>query len=83
MKCPSLASDMNFDGIYTISDVWLQAKWIFCLPGNLMLNLIMDSPGWRAFWEVTPASCSGIGTAVFSFFVWFILLGMLGAISAN
>jgi hypothetical protein len=83
MRCPQFAKDMNFDGIYTITDLWLQAVWIFCLPGNLLLNLIMSEPSWRTFWEVSPASCSNAGTAVFSFMAWFVLLSILGASSAR
>jgi len=77
MKCQALSTDMNFDGLYTVTDLWLQIVWIFTLPGNLAINVILSDARWRTFFEVTPLSCGGAGAAVFSLFAWMFLFSLI------
>ena len=49
-------SDMNWDGIVTIPDVWLWFKWIYFLPGDGALWLIMQNQGLARFFQLSQGS---------------------------
>lgn len=48
--------DANFDGAITISDVWLWIKWLYFAPGDLIIYLVSQSSGLRAFFELSEES---------------------------
>jgi hypothetical protein len=55
------AMDMNGDGAVTVSDVGLWAKWMFGLPGDYVLILVMRQFSTVAhFLEVGPALLGGL-----------------------
>ena len=66
--------DMNCDGLFTISDVGLWAKWVFFLPGDGLLWVVMQSQGAAIFFELTPEIYSGWYSGITSGFVWFIVM---------
>ena len=71
-------SDMNGDGVVTISDAMLWAKWIFFAPGDaLFLATMKFAPGVAAFFEL---SLSGGLSALVSVPLWFIALTIFGLI---
>ena len=69
-----LAKDMNCDGQFTISDVFLWGEWFFFLPGDGLLWVIMQDERLATFFELTPAAYSGWTSGVFSVIGWFGLL---------
>ena len=79
MRQWSFFADMNHDGVVTISDVWLWFKWLYFYPGDLALQgMLSYLPGFATFFEGTGESFGGWGSGIFSFFVWFALLAVLG-----
>ncbi len=69
-------SDMNFDGVLTISDAWLWIKWVFFVPGDLVIAAVLQIPAFAQFFEVTQASYGNWVSTTISAVVWspFILL---------
>lgn len=52
----SFISDMNCDGVVTISDVSRWLGWLYFYPGDLLLMLIMrETPNVARFFEITDA----------------------------
>ena len=71
----SFVTDMNYDGIVTISDVWLWIKWLYYYPGDLFLYFLMqDFPRLAVFVEVAPESYSGSFSGIFSVFFWTVVI---------
>jgi hypothetical protein len=66
-------SDMNLDGVVTISDAWLWAKWAYFLPGDMFALVLLGTPVGN-FLEINITSLEGIGSGVLSFFFWFVLV---------
>ena len=68
------AWDMNADGLFTISDVWLLIKQVFYLPGDSLLFLILvERPGTATFLELSTANSHGFLTGVDSAISWIVL----------
>jgi len=77
---------MNGDGLFTRADVWLLEKWLLCLPGNFLLELVAFwLPRTAAFFSVQASrigssdSFYGVAAWVISFATW---AGIWLAISA-
>lgn len=65
------AWDMNRDGAVTISDVWLWTQWIFFLPGDGLITLMVHAtPSIANFFEVSYSSFGGAGSGVISGVIW-------------
>lgn len=75
------AMDMNGDLSFTISDVALLAKQAFLLPSKLVSALVHANSGLAKFFEISCATGEGWGGAIFSFFAWLLVLGLIGAIA--
>jgi len=66
-------SDLNGDGLITISDTLVWAKWIFFAPGDwLLLMLMSHAPAVAIFLELTPANPYGLLSGIVSGLVWFM-----------
>lgn len=68
-----LAWDMNGDLAFTISDIWLIAAFVWLLPAKAVVGFL-HSTKLAAFFEISCSTGEGIGGAVFSLFVWFLLI---------
>jgi len=69
--------DMNRDGQVTISDVPLWFSWLFFLPGDLVLLLLLGTTVGN-FLEISRASLGGFGSGILSvLFVWLPVYGSL------
>ena len=69
------AWDMNGDGSVTLTDVWLLLGWVFHLPGDAVLALVLNNaPGFARFLELSVGQYGGLLTGVISFAVWSIIL---------
>ncbi|TAK90271.1 MAG: hypothetical protein EPO06_09830 [Burkholderiaceae bacterium] len=71
------AQDMNGDGIYSITDIWLLIEFIWLLPAKLMVTLFQSAPAMQRFFEINCDTGESWGGGIFSFFAWalvFILM---------
>ena len=68
---------MNTDGVLTISDVLLWAKWLWSFPAKLVMEVVAGSPKLATFFEIDCGTGEGWGGAVFAFFIWFIAINLL------
>lgn len=70
-----LVWDMNGDGIFSISDVWLILKWFGCLPGNFFMDLLLHwMPGVARFFEINTGSQYGDAAWLISIITWFVIV---------
>lgn len=70
---PSLTRDMNLDGQFTLSDVWLWVVHVYFLPGDAVLWLLLTyAPGLAIFLELGPGSYHGLFTAMVSGTIWLV-----------
>ena len=75
MRLWSFQMDMNWDGVVTISDIWLWIKWLYFYPGDGFLHIIITtSPSVATFFELTVNDFGGGLSGSFSFFTWFMVL---------
>lgn len=65
----TFAMDQNLDGMITISDVWLWFKWLYFLPGDVLIATLVGTPE-GAFFEVSSSSLMGTTSGVVSGFAW-------------
>lgn len=70
-----IAIDMNGDLAFTISDVWLISKFVWLMPAKVVIGVLHETPGTATFFEIGCGTGEGWGGAIFSFFVWLIVLG--------
>jgi len=71
-------ADMNLDGSFTISDVWLWFKWLYFYPGDGLVYLFLNkTPSIADFFEMTTSSYGG----VFSGVVSLVFFGIVSAVS--
>lgn len=67
-------ADMNFDGAVTITDLWLWFKWLYFMPGDVVVSMV-GPIGLGRFLEMTPdSSLGGLGSGVMSFLAWTLLI---------
>lgn len=72
------AKDMNGDFAFTISDVWLLAKAIWLIPAKAVMLIVDNSAGMGRFFEASCSTGESWGGAIFSFFGWILILGVVG-----
>ena len=70
-------SNMNGDGIFTISDVGAWIGWLFFYPGDLVIYGILFFGQLARFFEVTPAHYGGLFSFLFGLAIWPIPLLVL------
>ena len=69
----SFIADMNFDGLITISDIWLWVKWLYFYPGDFFISVLIEYlPFIATFLELSSGDYGGLGSGFFSFIVFFI-----------
>src|SRR5262249_18349320 len=62
---------------FTISDIFQAAGWIFHVPGDAILYLLLSGkPGSVAFLELSFHDYGGLFSAVASFFLWLVPFGI-------
>lgn len=76
-----IATDMNCDGAVTISDVALWVSWLFYLPGDGFLWLLMQYPEAVVFLELMPSAYGEWISAILSVMGWLIALIVLISIA--
>lgn len=65
--------DLNYDGVISISDVWLWVKWILVWPGDRIIYWLSKGPA-LTFFELSPQSYGNWFSIMASVFIWLIVL---------
>ncbi len=75
----SLTRDMNADGQFTLSDVWLWVVHVYFVPGDAVLWMLLTYvPGLAIFLELGPGNYHGLFTALVSGGIWLVALIIAG-----
>lgn len=75
-------TDMNHDGVTTISDISLWIKWLYFYPGDWLLQASMKAaPDLTTFLEVSQESYGGFLSGFISFFAWVLILSILAGVT--
>lgn len=69
--------DLNRDGFFTITDVFIFVKYVACWPGNLLVNVFAPTAFGR-FFEISRADQYSWLAWTASVFCWFLLLAIIG-----
>ena len=78
----SFLLDMNRDGVFTISDIWVWVSFVFFAPGDGLIYLVLNSfPDVGTFLEYSVADYGGISSGIISFVVWLCLI--IGSVVAD
>lgn len=75
----SFFADRNFDGIVTISDIWLWWKWIFYYPGDFVIHEL-TSPrrsGIAEFFELSSRDFGQNTSLILSLIAWLTIFNAL------
>ncbi len=72
----SFSADMNGDGTVTISDVWLWCKWLYFMPGDLVVAMVGPTAFGR-FLELTTSSYGSAGSGFLSVILWMLVSGVV------
>lgn len=67
--------DMNRDGLFTITDLFYWCFWLFYLPGDVVLSVLLQFDGPSRFFELYSESYGGLGSLVMSSLYWWTLGG--------
>ncbi len=81
--------DMNYDGLFTVSDVWLWLPlvrewvvWLFFLPGNTLIWASLKyQAGLATFLEINTEFYNGWITGIVSAIVWLFVFVIVIALS--
>lgn len=73
--------DMNRDGFFTITDLFYWCFWLFYLPGDVVLSVLLQFRVPTQFFELFSESYGGLGSLIMSSMYWWTLGGIhvLGA----
>jgi len=73
--------DINYDGSFTISDVWILLAQLFYLPGDLIIYQIINfAPSAATFMELSYHDYHGILSGIVSFFSWILAISIVIAL---
>ena len=78
-----LVIDMNGDGVFSISDVWLMLKFLWLLPAKVVVSLALAYPGLATFFEINCSTGESWGGGIFSLVAWFFALLLIGLAQNN
>ena len=77
----SFLTDMNAEGEFTITDVWLWIVQIFFIPGDAAVWVMLTYAPWLGrFLELSASSYGGLFSGIVSVAVWLFGLVMIGAL---
>lgn len=68
--------DMNRDGFFTITDLFYWCFWLFYLPGDVVLSVMLQFKVAAQFFELFAESYGGLGSLIMSSMYWWTLGGM-------
>lgn len=68
--------DFNSDGAFTITDVLLWCRWLFFVPGDVMISAFLQFPSFSAFFEIYSGSYGGTGALIMSCIYWWAMGGV-------
>lgn len=71
--------DANFDGVFTITDVFIWVKFVACWPGNFLTRLISFT-GVGRFFEMSPNDDYTWFAWILSAVAWLMLFGFIASL---
>ena len=74
------AQDMNGDGIFSISDIWLMIKYVWLLPSRAVVSFFHSNRDWARFFEIDCSTGESFGGFLFSLVAWFFVLCMVAGL---
>jgi hypothetical protein len=75
------ALNMKGDGVFTITDVGLMAKYVFFAPGDaLILSVLGYQPALATFFEMDASWLYSWKSTVISIIAWILALRIIGEI---
>jgi len=69
--------DMNYDGSFTISDVWALLHSLFFYPGDWIIAHWLINSAFGNFFEFSKTDFGGVFSMLISTLLWGILLLLL------
>jgi hypothetical protein len=75
--------DMNHDGVYSISDLWIQIKYVLFAPGDGVICLIAQDQRLSTFLELGNHSYGNWFSVIVSLVSWPLALVIVLAILAS
>ncbi len=72
-------ADMNIDGTFTISDIYLFLKSLYFYPGDYLIRFLSNNDVGK-FLEISIQDYGGFMSGFFSFFAWAYFLFLLYAL---
>jgi hypothetical protein len=73
----AFVADMNYSGATTISDVWLWIKWLYFLPGDFAIKMLVESSHIGPFFEMTYDNYGGLLAGTLSLVTLVLVVGAL------
>lgn len=68
-----LKKDMNFDGVFTISDIWLFIKSLYFYPGDYFIQYLLNTD-FGLFFEFTSNNYGGFTSGLVSLLAWIFII---------
>jgi len=69
----SFVSDMNFDGLITISDVFLWIQWLVFYPGDWLISKMIGTE-FGVFLEVSSSNYGGVFSGFVALVIFIVLV---------
>ncbi len=70
--------DLNYDGVFTISDLGAWFKYAFFAPGDGLIYILDGSaPGLLRFFEMSTADYGGWFSGIVSGLTWLVVMAVL------
>lgn len=69
-------ADLNRDGLFTITDLFLWCFWLFYVPGDVVVSVLLQFEGPTRFFELYSESYGGLGSLTLSGLYWWLTGGM-------
>src|SRR5690606_36317445 len=83
------AIDLNGDGVYSMWENWEAAKWVFRLPGNLLLEGLGHIPYLSSLLGIHASEASGYGSlngglaSSLSLLIWVVAIASILNLSSR
>lgn len=75
------AKDMNGDGVFSISDIWLIIHDAWLLPSKATIVLLQQSEDLARFFELSCNTGESWGGGIYSFICWVFVLVLVAVMN--
>lgn len=83
------ATDLNGDGSYSMWEIWEAARWVFRLPGNLLLEGLGHVPYLSSLLNIQASEATGYGSlngglaSSLSLLIWVVVITSVLSLSSS